>query len=461
MIKTYVIDLFCGAGGTSTAVFESDTNMEIVWCINHDATAIRSHLKNYPHCRHSTEDIRTFDITPLAALVAKLRKQDPTCKIAIWASLECTNFSNAKNGPKVADSRTLALDMYRYIVMIRPDFFWVENVVEFMKWGPLDHTGHPIKAEQGIDYNEWTNALKREFPFTSEDILVSADYGGVTIRKRLFLQFSREQLIGDPIQTHSKCGVTHIKWRAVKEVLELDNVGKSIFARVRPFVESTHRRIYAGLKRFGPGSGTNFGIKYYGQLGHQDINEPCATLTTKDRISLVHVCIKQDFGSTTNKSLEEPMNTLTTRPKGDLVSVFMHNPQYGGSNKSADEPSGTLIARQDKAPMGVTMCTTGNELPVIQDSDDAFMVMIKEYCIKHNISDVLVRPLTIAEMLKIQGIPSQNVSEDNFIQNKDIDEKKQEKTEYFAFEIVHAFITIKSYLAFDVYQKKCTSVLYK
>ena len=36
--------------------------------------------------------------------------------------------------------------------------------------------------------------------------------------------------------------------------------------------------------------------------------------------------------------------------------------------------------------------------------------------------------MPVTEMLKIQGVPSQNVSEDNFVQNKDIDEKKQEKS---------------------------------
>lgn len=28
-IKTYVVDLFCGAGGTSTAIHESNSNIEV------------------------------------------------------------------------------------------------------------------------------------------------------------------------------------------------------------------------------------------------------------------------------------------------------------------------------------------------------------------------------------------------------------------------------------------------
>jgi len=381
MIKTYVIDLFAGAGGTSTAIFESRTNIEVVWCINHDSTALRSHYANYPYCIHSTEDIRTFDLAPLIKKVAELRRLDPTCKIAIWASLECTNFSKAKCGPKDADSRTLAEDMFRYLDGIQPDFFWVENVEEFRDWGPLDSCGNPVGVMKGTSYDSWIKTLGREYfqPLYFDENLISADYGGVTIRKRLFLQFAKDILdIGNPTQTHSKCGVTHRKWRAVKEVLDLENIGKSIFTRKRPFVVATHRRIYKGLKQHGPKAGTNFGIKYYGQDGLQDMNNPSATLTTKDRIYPVHV----------------------------KIGGFMHNPQYGGSNRSFEKPSATLIARQDKAPMGITLYQYGNTIPEINSDDDNFMVLIKKFCKEHGISDILVRPLTVAEMLKIQGFPN-------------------------------------------------------
>lgn len=381
--------------------------MEVIWCINHDSTAIRSHSENYPMCKHSTEDIRSFDLTELVKLVKTLRRREPNCKIAIWASLECTNFSNAKNGPKVADSRTLALDMFRYLVLIKPDFFWVENVVEFQKWGPLDRFNRPIKSKEGEDYQKWVKTLEKAFPFTAEDVLISADFGGVTIRKRLFLQFSVDKnMIGIPEQTHCKHGDGLPKWRAVKEVLELDNVGKSIFNRKRPLVPASHKRIYSGLVKFGPSSGTNWGIKYYGQMGHQDMNDPSATLTTKDRISPVHVCIKQDYGNSTPSSLKEPMKTLTTNPKGDLVTAFVTNPQYGGSNRSVHEPAATAIARQDKAPLGLAQCAmNGQTLPVIHPDDDPYMVLIKKYCIEHNITDILIRPLTVLEMLRIQGFP--------------------------------------------------------
>lgn len=41
--KTYWIDLFAGAGGTSTGIHLANANAEVVACVNHDATAIASH----------------------------------------------------------------------------------------------------------------------------------------------------------------------------------------------------------------------------------------------------------------------------------------------------------------------------------------------------------------------------------------------------------------------------------
>lgn len=380
--------------------------MEVVWCINHDATAIRSHSKNYPNCVHSVEDIRTFQMQPLMDKVHELRTKDPTCKIALWASLECTNFSKAKNGPKDADSRTLAEDMYRYIALLDPDFFWVENVVEFLEWGPLYPSGNVIPNSKGASYEKWRDTLLNRFNGFSQEVLNSADFGGRTIRTRLFLQFSLDKnLIGTPRKTHSKSGEELPKWLPVKDILDLNNIGKSIFGRKKPLVTNTHRRIYKGLVKFGPSAGTLFGIKYYGQVGFQDMSEPSATLTTKDRVYPVHICLKESYGSSNARSLDKPSPTITKVPKVELVSAFVHNPQYGGSNRSIEAPACTVIARQDKAPLGMTSAVKGGTIPEVTSEDDEWFVKIKEYCVKYGLSDILVRSLTVREMLDIQGFP--------------------------------------------------------
>lgn len=406
--KIYVIDLFCGAGGTSTAIHKSNTNIEVMACVNHDKNAILSHKQNYPNCKHYVEDIRTLNLSDLVYLVYKKRKQEPGCSIALWASLECTNFSRAKCGPKDADSRTLAYDLFRYLAYIQPEYLWIENVQEFLQWGPLDNNGKIIQEEKGKYFKEWKSEIMKQFGFNAfwKDILCSADFGGYTIRKRLFIQFAQnENRIGIPKKT------TADNWKPVKEILELDNHGKSIFTRKKPFVWKTHKRIYKGLVKFGK---ELFGYKYYGQGGFVDIGNPCCTLTTKDRVSLVKpVFIKQDFGKTTNRFLDKTFSTLAPVPKGDIISVnkiqFVSNPQYGGSNRSINKPACTIIARQDKAPLGLASATIGSFNFKTSPSDDEWLVKIKEYCKNNGISDILVRPLTIKEMLKVQGFPDDYV----------------------------------------------------
>lgn len=429
-INTYVIDLFCGAGGTSTAIHKSDTNISVIACINHDKNAIISHAENYPDCLHLTEDIRTVWLKPIRDIIYKLRRDDPTCKIAIWASLECTNFSKAKCGPKDCDSRTLAEHLFRYLDYLNPDFLWIENVEEFMTWGPLDEFNNPIKEQEGEHFKEWCDKLKSTYFSTMiHDTYVSADYAGYTIRKRLFMQFSKDGITAEPVKTHSKDGSGGLlHWLPVKDVLELENHGASIFTRKKDFVRNTHRRILKGLNKF---EKKRYGIKYYGVDGFQDLKKPCATLTTKDRISLVSPSfLKQNYGTSYGSSLFKPAPTLTRVPKADLVSIkFLHNPQYGGSNRSIDDPAYTIIARQDKAPAGITTAVKheikrniitipddrgdkdhitvgkGEITYFIYNDDDEYMVGIKQYMYDNFLGDVLVRPLTIPEMLSIQGFP--------------------------------------------------------
>ena len=148
-IKVIYIDLFCGAGGTSTGVHlarhAGDPCAKVIACVNHDANAIASHAANHPDALHYTEDIRTLELGPLTAHAARMRRQYPDAFVVLWASLECTNFSRAKGGlPRDADSRTLAEHLFRYIEALNPDYIQIENVEEFMSWGDLDERGKPV-----------------------------------------------------------------------------------------------------------------------------------------------------------------------------------------------------------------------------------------------------------------------------------------------------------------------------
>lgn len=101
-MKLLYIDLFCGAGGTSTGVENARHDgrqcAKVIGCVNHDANAIASHAANHPDALHFTEDIRTLELSPLIAHLAEMKRQYPDAFVVLWASLECTNFSKAKGG---------------------------------------------------------------------------------------------------------------------------------------------------------------------------------------------------------------------------------------------------------------------------------------------------------------------------------------------------------------------------
>lgn len=59
-IKLLYIDLFCGAGGTTTGVEQARLGgkkcAKVVACVNHDPNAIASHAANHPDTLHFTEE---------------------------------------------------------------------------------------------------------------------------------------------------------------------------------------------------------------------------------------------------------------------------------------------------------------------------------------------------------------------------------------------------------------------
>lgn len=359
-INLLYIDLFCGAGGTSTGVenarLDGEQCAKVIACVNHDKNAIASHAANHPDALHFTEDIRTLELSPLIRHLAKCRAQYPGAQVVLWASLECTNFSKAKGGqPRDADSRTLAEHLFRYIEAICPDYIQIENVEEFMSWGDMDENGKPISMEKGKCYLRWVrNVKKYGFDFDHR-ILNAADYGAYTTRKRFFGIFAKKGLpIVFPEPTHCKGGRLDMfskleKWKPVKEVLDFSDEGASIF-REKPLAEKTLERIYAGLIKFVAGGKDAFLIKYNsmnrtGKYNAPGIDEPCPVVTTQNRLGVAQVCFlsKQFSGhpESKNVSVEEPAGTITCRDHHAFVSAHYGN----GFNRSVNDPSATVTTK--------------------------------------------------------------------------------------------------------------------
>lgn len=366
MIDLLYIDLFCGAGGTSTGIssarLDDSECAKVIACVNHDAKAIASHAANHPDALHFTEDIRTLDLTPLLAHLNTCRKKYPEAKICLWASLECTNFSKAKGGlPRNADSRTLAEHLFRYIETLNPDYIQIENVEEFMSWGDLDENGKPVSLTKGSSYLRWVNKVKSYgFDFDWR-IINSANYGAYTSRKRYFAIFSKHELpVAWPVPTHSKDGTDDLfgglkRWKPVREVLDLDDEGESIFNRKKPLAENTLARIYAGLIKFVAGGKDAFLVKYNsmskkGKYYAPSIEEPSPVVATQGRLGIARVSFlsKQFSGDpySKNHSIDNPAGTVTTVDHHAFISVF-----YGNGYNSDCDSVCPAITTKDKCAL--------------------------------------------------------------------------------------------------------------
>ena len=362
MINLLYIDLFCGAGGTSTGVnaarLEDEKCAKVIACVNHDANAIASHAANHPDAMHFLEDIRTLELSPLICHLRHQRAEHPDALTVLWASLECTNFSRAKGGqPRDADSRTLAEHIFRYIEALNPDYIQIENVEEFMCWGDVDKNGKPISKDKGKSYLRWVGNVKRYGYDYEHRILNAADYGAYTSRKRFFGIFARKGLpIVFPQATHCKNGDNGLfgdmkKWRPVSDVLDFENEGESIFGRKKQLSEKTLERIYAGLVKFVAGGKESFMIKYNsvnqktGKYCPPSLDDPCPTVACQNRLALAKVSFlsKQFSGGPYDKNIpvDAPAGTITTVDHHAFVTV-----QYGnGYNIPLDRPAPTLTTK--------------------------------------------------------------------------------------------------------------------
>lgn len=398
-IKLIVIDSFCGAGGVTEGFHRAKLNgeycVEVIIGINHDKKAIQSHKANHPNTHHFIEDFRKIDPRQLLHLVNEAKKKYPDAKVMFWMSAECTHHSKAKGGEsRDADSRSLPEYAYNYIEILNPDIIGVENVVEFLDWGPLmekvvkDKKGNglycpleikkdkktkkitfigpkwvPIPERKKEYYNAWVDKIKSYGYKYDYDKLNAANYGAFTSRTRYFGFFSKEMdFIAFPEQTHSKDGKDgKQKWNAVKDVLDFTDEGVSIFDRDVELVENTKDRVMSGLVRHVAGGKDVWLLKYNsvnGSTGKHNppgVNEPCPVISCQNRLGLVQIhFISKYYGGNPehkNSGVDEPAHTVRTKDGQALVSCkqgkrsFLSK-QFSGhpasKNLSIEGPAGAI-----------------------------------------------------------------------------------------------------------------------
>ena len=355
MSKTIrAVDLFCGAGGSSTglreAVEAAGLKLELL-AVNHWDVAIATHEKNHPGAEHLCASISALD--PKKVTKGKID--------LLWASPECTHHSVARGGKPINDqSRMSAWEVVRWAADLSPSVILVENVKEFETWGPIGTNGRPLKRRRGETFQAWLQAIRSLGYTVDYRVLNSADFGGVTTRQRLFIQAKRGRSpICWPEATHSRLGGANLfggteRWRPAREIIDWSLEGQSIFTRKKPLAKATLERIAAGLRRFGGAKAEPFLLllnrykdRAYG------VSEPMPTVTaTSSDFALVEPFLLGQQSGGAPRSTNQPVPTIATSGAIALVEPFLLG--AGGTSgqqkpQSLDDPLGTVLTEDRRA----------------------------------------------------------------------------------------------------------------
>lgn len=242
------LDLFCGAGGSSTGAKRA--GVWVRYAVNHWQIAIKTHAANHRRTKHICSNVRNIDPRFFAGVDM------------IIASPECTNHSRAKGAkPRDEISRATAWEVVRYAKIIRPRYIVVENVPDFRLWQ---------------SYRDWLKQLSDLGYGIREQIINSVDHGVPQSRARLFVMAALDK-------QPAEVSPTTFPFRTAKEIVRWNEYP---FRPVSEKSESTQRKVAEGIKNVGPNE--PFLVVYYGSgPGWQSLDRPLRTVTTKDRFGLV------------------------------------------------------------------------------------------------------------------------------------------------------------------------------
>jgi DNA (cytosine-5)-methyltransferase 1 len=346
-----IVDAFCGGGGASEGIRRATGRSPDI-AINHDEDAIVMHEANHPETMHLRESIWT--VNP-----SKVTKGAPVG--LLWASPDCTHFSRAKGGKPVnRRRRSLANVVIKWARDVKPRIICMENVPEFQTWGPLGKDHKPIQSRSGSYYGRWKRSLERLGYKVEDRIMVAADFGAPTTRKRLFIVARRDgQPINWPAKTHGKgCA---LPWQAVAGCIDWSIPCPSIFDRKRPLADATLRRIARGIMKYVVNDPKPFIVNLTHGVRLEDIDVPAKTITAAHRgekalCSPIIAGCGGRAGQTQPRPGSAPMYTITKKADTAEVEVGLApfiagvgGPEYSGKPVPADLPTGTIVKENHRA----------------------------------------------------------------------------------------------------------------
>lgn len=339
------IDLFCGAGGATTGLELALKRLNMKHtglAINHWRVAVDTMRANHPAV--DTKQMSIEEAIPEELVPG--REVD-----LLWASPSCTHHSRAKGGrPRSNQLRAQPELILQWLDDLFVRRLIVENVPEFVEWGPLTKDARPIQAMRGASFRAWVESIKARNYIVDWRVVNCADYGDATSRRRFFLKAVRRGCgkIRWPEPTHAEnpqqdlFGHELKKWRGVRECLDLEDTGKSIFNRSKPLAANTLRRIAVGLRKF---CGIDFQMD---MLGADSPDESRIRPTDKpmvtqhaggNRVAIVSPFIVKLRNHENAEPIEKPLSTVTcSGAHHALCTPFVFTEQTNNAPRQIDKP---------------------------------------------------------------------------------------------------------------------------
>lgn len=359
-----IVDNFAGGGGASTGM-ELATGRPVAIAINHDPDAILMHKTNHPFTEHLQASV--WDVDP-----RKVCRGRPVG--LAWFSPDCKHFSKAKGAALVdRNIRGLAWIVLRWAGTVRPRVIILENVEEFVTWGPV-RKGRPVKKKAGQTFQKWKQQLLDLGYAVEHREIVAADLGAPTTRKRFVLIARCDgRPIVWPERTHGPIDSAEVRagkllpWKSAAEIIDWSVPCYSVFASkkelkekygvnaVRPLAENTMRRVIRGVDKFTIRSGRPFIVECnHAGAGHvKDVGSPIGTVLAKHTAGIVAPSLIQYHTEQTERvranGLGEPLPTVDASNRYGLTMAQLV--EYFGNGQPLDvrKPMHTVTSHDREA----------------------------------------------------------------------------------------------------------------
>lgn len=342
-------DLFCGAGGTTTGLARTCERLGFklrMLAVNHWDRAIETHAANHPWADHLCNGLNSV----------KPEKAVPGGKLdLLLASPECTHHSRARGGkPRNDQSRASAWHVLYWCQELYIRHVIIENVPDFLDWGPLGADGKPLKSKRGETFRAFITAFRSLGYRVEWRVLTCADYGDATTRRRLFIQARRGNVrIAWPEPSHTErpngrlFDENLLPWKPACDVIDWNVPSQLLSERKKPLSKNTLDRIRKGIRRFWGKHAEPFLVSI-GQTGGADrirrLSEPLPTITTKAEHCLIEPLTLPQQSCGQVRTIKSPLSTISAAGAIGLIEPFAITYYSNGKPKSILRPLETITA---------------------------------------------------------------------------------------------------------------------